>query len=87
MTQLTVRGFDKRLERHLRAFAKRHGISLNRAAIRLMRRGAGLEPTPEAATVVGDSLDPFIGSWSAAEEREIMAAVDAFDEIDPGLWR
>ena len=87
MTQLTVRGFDRALERRLRAYARRHDISLNRAAIRLMRRGAGLEPVGEPATVVGDALDRFIGTWSTSEENAVMTAVSAFEDIDSGLWR
>ncbi len=38
MNQLTVRGFDKDLQRCLREFARRQGVSLNRAAVTLMRR-------------------------------------------------
>ena len=87
MTQLTLRGFDKQLERRLREVAKREGISLNRAALRLLRKGAGLEPSPERAHVVGNALDHLAGSWSESDERELRAAVAAFEEVDEELWR
>ena len=41
MKQLTIRGFDEDLERAIRQLARRDGISLNRAALKLLRRGRG----------------------------------------------
>jgi hypothetical protein len=85
--QLTVRGFDKDLERRLRDVAKTRGVSLNQAALILLREGAGLESPRRRANVVGDSLDGLIGSWSTAEENEFLQAIEGFEEIDPSLWR
>jgi len=87
MTQLTVRGFDKELERRLRELARREGLSLNRAALRLLRKGAGLDSPRERADVVGDALDHLVGAWSEAEAREFQTAVEAFEEVDAELWR
>lgn len=42
MDHLSVRGFDKELERRLRELARRENVSLNKAALLLLRRGAGL---------------------------------------------
>ncbi len=87
MKQLTVRGFDKDLERRLRDVAKTRGVSLNQAALILLREGAGLEVPRRRANVVGDSLDDLIGSWSKAEEAEFLGAIGNLEEIDPSLWR
>ena len=87
LNQLTVRGFDKDLQRSVREFARRYGVSLNRAAVTLMRRGAGLEQSTDAGHSVGDALDHFVGSWSAQDEREVLAEVSVFEEIEPELWR
>lgn len=87
MNQLTVRGFDKDLQRCLQEFARRQGVSLNRAAVTLMRRGAGLDQSRPASSVVGDSLDPFVGSWSDQDEREMLHEISVFEEIEPELWR
>ncbi len=87
MNQLTVRGFDKDLQRCLREFARRHGVSLNRAAVTLMRRGAGLDQSLAAGSVVGGSLDRFVGSWSDRDEREVLHEISGFEEIEPELWR
>ena len=77
--QLTIRGFDAELERRLRAESRRNGVSLSKAALQLMRRGAGLKDgQPD---VIGDALDQFIGTMSAEEEREILEAVEAFEAV------
>ena len=87
MKQLTVRGFDKDLERRLREVAKTRGVSLNQAALILLREGAGLEAPRPRANVVGDSLDDLIGSWSKSEEAEFLRALSELEGIDPALWR
>lgn len=86
MTQLTIRGFDDELERRLRHVAHERHISLNKAALLLMRTGAGLE-TNEGRPVVGNSLDPLMGIWSEDEATEFRAATQGFDRIDEDLWR
>ena len=87
MKQLTVRGFDKDLERRLRDVAKTRGVSLNQAVLILLREGAGLQLPRRRANTVGDSLDGLIGSWSKAEESEFLQAISVLEEIDPSLWR
>ena len=87
MKQLTVRGFDKELERRLRDVAKTRGVSLNQAVLILLREGAGLEMPRRRANMVGDSLDGLIGSWSKAEEIEFLQSIRVLEEVDPSLWR
>jgi prevent-host-death family protein len=36
--------------------------------------------------VVGNSLDRFIGIWSAEEADEFLKAIEVFEEIDESLW-
>ncbi len=52
-----------------------------------MRRGAGLDQSLVAGSVVGDSLDRFVGSWSDRDEREVLREISVFEEIEPELWR
>jgi plasmid stability protein len=86
MTQLTIRGFDKELERRLRDEARRRGLSLNRAALALLRRGAGLEERP-ASNAVGSALDHLVGTWTEAESREFATATAVFERVDEDFWR
>ena len=87
MHQLTVRGFDDELSRRLRRLAKRDGISLNQAALKLLRKGAGLADGTGGADTVGDSLDHLIGSWTTARADEVDAALRELKTIDESVWR
>ena len=45
MKQLTLRGFDKELERRLTQLAERENLSLNKTVLLLLRKVTGLEAT------------------------------------------
>ena len=62
----------------IRRLANRDGTSLNQAALKLLRRGAGPEDG-EVADTVGSSLDHLIGFWSDAETDEIERALNNFE--------
>ena len=87
MNQITVRGFDDELSASLRRLAKREGLSLNQAALRLLRRGAGLAEGAGQADTVGASFDQLIGSWTQADADEMEAALEEFETIDEAAWR
>ncbi len=87
LSQLTLRGFDAQLERRLREVARDRDLSLNRAALLLIRRGASLTAgAREEPAEVGGALDRFIGLWSRHDEEELLDAIQPFAEIDAGLW-
>jgi hypothetical protein len=83
--QITLRGLDPRLEREIQAIARREGVSLNKAALRLMARGAGIDQSA-LPDQIGGSLDAFIGTWTDREARTFTESVQSCDQIDPGLW-
>ncbi len=87
MNQLTIRGFGDDLRHEIEALARARGISLNRAAVLLIRRGAGLDDDMENTKIIGDSLDEFVGSWTAEEESEFLGTIEAMEQIDDELWR
>ncbi len=87
MNQITVRGFDDELSARVRRLAKREGISLNQAALRLLRRGAGLAEGADAADTVGASFDRLIGSWTQTDADEMEAALKEFESVDEAAWR
>lgn len=86
MQQLTVRGFEDELSEAIRRFAQREGVSLNQAALRLLREGAGLSTTAGVDDTVGSSLDHLIGSWSHEEYLEVVAVLKELDVIDEEAW-
>ena len=85
MNQLTIRGFDDELADYIRNLARREGISLNRAVMRLVRRGANLDQ-PDA-DVVGSSLDHLMGTWTDEEADAIDRALQDFSRIDEAMWK
>lgn len=86
MQALTIRGFEPELEAAIQTEAKREHLSLNKAALRLMRRGAGLlaadKPQP-----IGDALDDLIGVWDEKDLHEFETAVADLNEVDHDLWQ
>ena len=87
MNQLTLRGFDDELSDGIRRLAKREGISLNQAALRLLRKGAGIVEDTDGENTVGSSLDHLIGTWTQEEADEMDAALEEFEIIDESLWK
>jgi hypothetical protein len=87
MDQLSLRGLDKELARRIRELARREHISLNKAALLLMRRGAGLLDPVSPETTVGDALDGFIGLWSSADEKRLLRSIAALESVDEALWK
>lgn len=81
MRQLTIRGLDEPLFQRLQQLARQEGVSLNKAALLLLKRGAGLDPSRQQAEEVGHSLDHLIGAWSAGEEQSFLKATRLFDQI------
>lgn len=85
--QMTLRGFDDELELRIRKLAQKEGVSLNQAALRLLRKGAGLGEPSERRDVVGTSLDHLFGTWSDKEARAFAKATQDFEAIDPSMWK
>ncbi len=86
MDQLTVRGFGDELGAAMRRLAARDKISLNQAALKLLRRGAGLSEDVERPWIVGTSLDHLIGSWTAQDADEFEATLADLETVDEDAW-
>ena len=87
MKQLSLRGFDPEVEKRIREIARKEGISLNRATLRLLRKGARLDNSGRSEAVVGNSLDHLIGKWSSEEEREFLQSIEPLEQIDRSFWK
>ena len=87
MNQLTVRGFGDELGESIRRMAQSEGISLNQAALKLLRKGAGLSDGQRSENAIGDSLDDLFGTWTAEEADEFNAALEVFETVDESAWK
>lgn len=85
--QLTLRGLGPELEEVLQREASEEGISLNQAAVRLLKRGAGLSEKRLRRDVIGSTLDKYIGVWSEQDARRFTEATSDLERIDPELWK
>ena len=103
MNQLTIRGIDDELNECLLRLAEQEGISMNQAALKLLRNAAGLENTARAidwgkgngsgsiaknSKLSDPALARLVGSMTAAEADELNAAIEEmFETVDERLWR
>ena len=87
MKQLTVRGFDEELSASLRSLAEREGTSLNQAALKLLRKGAGLADEARGTDIIGSALDHLIGTWTPSESDEMDSALREFETMDESAWQ
>jgi hypothetical protein len=75
------------LERALEETAREKSLSLNKAALFLLRKGAGLDQPGVRRNLIGHALDKYAGTWSEQEARELEDAVQVFEQIEEKLWR
>ncbi len=80
------RGFNEELAESIRRLAKRDGTSLNQAALKLLRKGAGLTDGKGNPGAIGSSLDDLFGAWSPEEAKSFNAALDIFELVDESAW-
>jgi hypothetical protein len=87
--QLTVRGVDARLERTLRAEARRRGLSVNRTVLGLLREATGLSVAPAGGDTPARSeeLDHLAGTWAPEEAAAFDQYVRSLRRVDAELWR
>ena len=86
MNQLTVRGFDDELSAAMHGLARREGISLNQAALRLLRKGAGITDSKRNPNAIGSALDDLFGVWSQEEAESFDRALEVFGTVDEAAW-
>jgi len=84
--QVTVRGLRPELARKIRKMAAEEGISLNKVALRLLEKGAGIQHQDEQDRI-GHDLDHLMGTWSQEKAEEFEAAIESLSRIDEELWK
>lgn len=71
---------EPELEDEVRRLAARQGISLNKAALQLIRKGAGLS-VPGSIRGIGDGLDDWVGKMTSDDARAISKAISELDQL------
>jgi hypothetical protein len=85
--QITLRGIDPKLAEALTRLAKAEGISLNKAALKLLHRAAGVAPEAKTKTLIGSDLDHLFGTWKAPEADAFLDSIRSCEQIDAEFWK
>lgn len=86
MTQLTIRGLSEEIAQVIRDLAKKEGVSLNQAVLRLIQKGAGLDPKPTDDGRINHALDTFFGGWSDSDAKDFEQSTTSMNNIDDDFW-
>jgi hypothetical protein len=84
--QLTLRDLDSRVIAEIERVARVEGLSINKAAAKILKAGAGIYDAPEARRI-GAAVDRFVGTLSAAEARKISQSLRSLEQVDDELWK
>ena len=84
--QLTIRGISPELAEAVRRLAREEGISLNKAAVRLLAKGANLGPGKKAGAI-GNDLDHLFGTWTESEAKAFFKSVECCEQVDKDFWK
>lgn len=82
--QLTLRGLSSELEEYLQKLAAEENISLNKAALKVLAKGAGL--TESKKNIIGQDLDYLFGTWKASEAETFLESIKSCEQIDKDFW-
>ena len=86
MKQITIRGISGEVEKAVRKEAGKKNLSLNKALLSLIEKGAGVRPEAGKKTVYHD-LDRFCGAWPAEEASVFEKTLGHQRKIDERLWK
>jgi len=86
--QYTIRGIEKDLDRAVRETATTYGVSVNKAALALLRKATGLDKSnPQRQGPPYHDLDNLAGSLGAHESEELLRDLGQARRIDANLWK
>jgi len=84
--QLTIRDLDPRVLAEIHRVARAEGLSINKAAAKILKIGAGISEAPEDRRI-GAAIDRFVGSMKGAEADKLSASLKALERVDDELWK
>jgi hypothetical protein len=80
-SHLTVRNIPDEIASALEREKQRRRTSLNQTVIDLLKQSLGV------GGVRSNGLSRLAGTWSEAEHRDFLAAIEPLNELDPDLWK
>jgi hypothetical protein len=83
---ITISDIDDATVIWLAEEAGRRGVSVERVAGLLLRRGVEWERRRAALPTYHD-LDALAGTWSEDEAAAFLQVVTDFEQVDPSLWQ
>jgi hypothetical protein len=87
VNQLTVRGLDPRLTAEIQKLARAKGISMNKAALSILARGAGLDLPATNERQIGRAIDRFVGIWTDVQARDFSRSTRSLEQVDEDFWK
>ena len=84
--QLTIRDLDPRILAEIERLARAEGLSINKAAAKILKAGAGVRDAAEPRCI-GAAVDGFVGRLSAAEARQLSKSLRSLEQVDDELWK
>ena len=84
MSAITVRNLPPAVAKAVRDRARKEGLSLNRAIVRLLEEATGERGGKK---LIHHELDHLAGTWSEKEYRQFTTALREQRQIDPEMWR
>ena len=73
--QITLRGISPELAAIIQRISREEGISLNKAALKILANGANLDRDPSDKGVIGSDLDHLFGTWKDSEARAFLESI------------
>ena len=80
-SHLTIRNLPEEVSVALKNEKQRRGTSLNQTVIEILRQSLGASGTRS------NGLAHLAGTWSEADQREFLNAVEPLNKIDRELWK
>lgn len=88
MKQITIRGIPDEVERIIKREADKKGLSLNKALLSLLEKGAGTKGREKKKkTALSHDLDHLAGVWSKEEAETFERNLKLQRKIDEDLWK
>jgi hypothetical protein len=85
--QYTIRGIDKELDKAVRETATKYQVSVNKAAVRLLKKAVGLDTEDRPKVPPYHDMDDLAGALGKADADRMLKALKDARKIEPEMWK